>query len=107
MLFTGFLVRAGHGANSLYPRWPRQYSVIAKNARITDPQERGQWRDELTQARGITSNLSEVVESLLADFLTQEKGRRAAEAKVLKEAIQTWNTFAEKHGSFADEHLTL
>jgi len=63
--------------------------------------------DLVTQARGITDNLSEVVESLLADFLTQEKGRRAAEAKALKEAIQTWNTFAEKHGSFADEHSTL
>ena len=63
--------------------------------------------DLVTQARGVTDNLSEVVESLLADFLTQEKGRRAAEAKALKEAIQTWNTFAEKHGSFADEHSTL
>ena len=63
--------------------------------------------DLVTQARGITDNLSEVVESLLADFLTQEKGRRAAEAKALKDAIQTWNTFAEKHGSFADEHSTL
>jgi antitoxin CcdA len=63
--------------------------------------------DLITQVRGITDNVSEVVESLLADFLTQEKGRRAAEAKALKEAIQTWNTFAEKHGSFADEHSTL
>ena len=63
--------------------------------------------DLVTQARGVTDNLSEVVESLLADFLIQEKGRRAAEAKALKEAIQTWNTFAEKHGSFADEHSTL
>ena len=63
--------------------------------------------DLVTQARGLTGNLSEMVESLLADFLTQEKGRRAAEAKVLKEAVQSWNTFAEKHGSFADEHSTL
>lgn len=63
--------------------------------------------DLITQARGVTDNLSEVVESLLADFLIHEKGRRAAEAKALKEAIQTWNTFAEKHGAFADEHSTL
>ncbi len=48
-----------------------------------------------------------MVESLLADFVIQEKGRRAAEAKALKEATETWNTFAEKHGSFADEHSTL
>ena len=63
--------------------------------------------DLISQARGMTNNLSEVVESLLANFLVQEKARRAAEAKALKDAVQTWNTFAEKHGSFADEHSTL
>lgn len=63
--------------------------------------------DLVTQVRGVADNLSEVVESLLADFVIQEKGRRAAEAKALKEATETWNTFAEKHGSFADEHSTL
>jgi post-segregation antitoxin (ccd killing protein) len=63
--------------------------------------------DLITQVRGVTDNLSEVVESLLAGFLTLEMGRRAAGAEALKEAIQTWNAFAEKHGSFADEHSTL
>ena len=63
--------------------------------------------DLITQVRGITDNLSEVVESLLADSLVQEKGRRAAEAKALKEAVRSWNAFAEKHGSFTDEHSTL
>jgi antitoxin CcdA len=63
--------------------------------------------DLVTQARGITGNLSEVVESLLADFLAQEKGRRGAEAKASGEAVQSWNNFAEKHRSFADEHSTL
>lgn len=29
---------------------------------------------------------------------------RTAEAKAVGETIATWNTFAEKHGSFADEH---
>lgn len=63
--------------------------------------------DLVTQARGITANLSGVVESLLADFLAREKQQRGAEAKALKETIDTWNSFAEKHGSFADEHSTL
>lgn len=63
--------------------------------------------DLVAQARGVTDNLSEVVESLLSDFLAQEKARRAAEAGAVKEAIQTWNAFAEKQGSFSDEHSTL
>jgi antitoxin CcdA len=63
--------------------------------------------DLVVQARRITGNLSGVVESLLADFLSREKQRRTAEAKAVKETIATWNSFAEKHGSFADEHSTL
>jgi len=63
--------------------------------------------DLIAQARGLTNNLSEVVESLLADFLLQERARRDAEATALKDAVQTWNAFADKHGSFADEHSTL
>ena len=43
----------------------------------------------------MTSNLSGVVEFLLADFLSREKQHRAAEAKALKEASLTWNVFAE------------
>ena len=63
--------------------------------------------DLIAQARGVTNNLSEVVETLLADFVSKEKARRDAHAKALKEAVRTWNAFGEKHGSFADEHSTL
>lgn len=63
--------------------------------------------DLVTQAKGVTDNLSGVVESLLAEFLSREKQQRVAEAKAVKEAVATWNAFAEKHGSFADEHSTL
>jgi antitoxin CcdA len=63
--------------------------------------------DLVTQARAVTDNLSEVVESLLADFVVKEKQRRAAEADVVRETVATWNRFAEKVGSFADEHTTL
>lgn len=63
--------------------------------------------DLVAQARAVTDNLSAVVESLLADFLIQERQRRAAEAHVVRETIATWNRFAEKVRSFADEHSTL
>ena len=55
----------------------------------------------------MTNNLSEVLEALVADYLFKERARRDAQAKALKEAILTWNTFAENRGSFGDEHSTL
>jgi antitoxin CcdA len=53
-------------------------------------------QDLVTQVRGITDNVSEVVESLLVDFLIQEKGRRAAEAKALREAHPDLEYFCRK-----------
>jgi antitoxin CcdA len=64
-------------------------------------------QDLVAEARIITDNFSEAVESLLADFVARERARRVAHAQALKEAIVAWNTFAEQHGSFADEHSTL
>jgi antitoxin CcdA len=63
--------------------------------------------DLVAQARGVTSNLSEVVESLLAEYVAQEQARRDAHAKAINEAVETWNRFDERHGCFADEHSTL
>ena len=63
--------------------------------------------DLLTQARSLTQNLSAVVESLLAQFLVQERRRLAADAAVTQATIETWNRFADRVGSFADEHSTL
>ena len=63
--------------------------------------------DLVTQARKVTDNLSAVVETLLADYLAQEKVRRAAEVDAVRETIGVWNRFAERMGSFADEHSTL
>ena len=45
--------------------------------------------DLVSRARGMTDNLSGVVESLLADFLAAEQQRRAAEASMVKEAVGT------------------
>ena len=63
--------------------------------------------DLVTQARAVTDNLSAVVESLLAGYLTDEKQRRAADADAVSETVGGWNRFAERAGSFADEHSTL
>jgi len=63
--------------------------------------------DLVTQAREMTDNLSGIVESLLAEFVAKEKAKRAAHDEALKQAIASWNSFSEKHGSFADDHSTL
>ena len=36
-----------------------------------------------------------------------DEQRRAAEAERLRETIETWNQFAERRGSFSDDHATL
>ena len=63
--------------------------------------------DLLAHVRGVTSNLSGVVESLLAEYLFRERQRRAAQAKVVESTVALWNQFAEDSGSFANDHSTL
>jgi antitoxin CcdA len=63
--------------------------------------------DLVSRVRRLTDNLSSVVESLLADFLVEQAQRRSREAESVKRTIATWNRFAERHGSYADEHSTL
>ena len=63
--------------------------------------------DLVSQARGLTSNLSGVVEQLLADYVTKQKNARQAKAQNADKAAQTWNAFNQNAGSFADEHSTL
>jgi post-segregation antitoxin (ccd killing protein) len=63
--------------------------------------------DLVEQARGITDNLSGVVESLLADYVQAERNQHMAKAEALEATIATWNSFSDKHGSFADEYSTL
>ena len=61
----------------------------------------------VAEARGVTDNLSEAVETLLTEFVSKERARRVSHTNAVKETITTWNTFAEEHGSFAEEHSTL
>jgi antitoxin CcdA len=63
--------------------------------------------DLVAQARAVTDNLSAVVESLLAEYITQEKQRHTAEADAVRETVAQWNRFGERVGSFADDHSTL
>lgn len=63
--------------------------------------------DLVVQARGLTDNLSRVVESLLADYVEHERQQRLAKARSLDATIASWNDFNAKRGSFADEYSTL
>jgi len=63
--------------------------------------------DLVQQAQGMTDNHSEVVESLLADFVAQEQRHGLARAKALETTIGVWNDFNAKVGSFSDEYSSL
>ena len=63
--------------------------------------------DLVVQVRGLTNNLSGVVESLLADYLEHQRQQRMAKARTLEATISMWNAFNARHGSFADQYSTL
>jgi len=63
--------------------------------------------DLVARVRGVTGNLSEVVEGLLIEFLAEQRAEKDARAETLRETVAAWNTFGAKHGSIADEHSTL
>jgi len=63
--------------------------------------------DLVVQVRGLTNNLSGVVESLLADYVEHERQQRIAKASTLEATISLWNVFNAKHGSFADEYSSF
>ena len=61
----------------------------------------------VAETRTLTDNLSSVVEHLLAEFVAQETAKREAQNLAFKRTIDSWNSFGEKHKSFADDHSTL
>ena len=63
--------------------------------------------DLVIQARGLTSNLSAVVETLLTDYVEQQNQHHIAKARALEATVSMWNEFNAKHGSFADEYSSL
>ena len=63
--------------------------------------------DLVQQVRGMTDNLSGVVEGLLVEYVERDRQERAGRAKAIAATIALWNDFGAKVGSFADEHSTL
>lgn len=63
--------------------------------------------DLVVEARGLTDNLSGVVESLLSGYVRHERQQRIARAGAVEATIATWNAFGARHGSFADEYSSL
>ena len=61
--------------------------------------------DLVRQARAFTGNLSEQVEKLLADYVTEEQKQLDERERQLDAAIAAWNEFDAKYGSFADEYI--
>lgn len=63
--------------------------------------------DLVSQAKGMTNNLSGVVEQLLTDYV--QKQNKTKQEKIHNAAMltQAWNNFNEQCGSFADEYSTL
>jgi antitoxin CcdA len=61
----------------------------------------------VSQAKGMTENLSGVVEQLLTDFVMKQNNARQEKAFTAEVAAQAWNAFNERTDSFADEHSTL
>lgn len=63
--------------------------------------------DLVAEAKGVTDNLSGVVEALLAEFVSKERERRSGVAEEARATAALWNEFEERNGSFADAHSTL
>jgi antitoxin CcdA len=63
--------------------------------------------DLVQKAKGLTDNLSGVVEGLLSNFVAQEQRHRLAKSKALETTVAAWNDFNAQSGSFADEYSAL
>jgi antitoxin CcdA len=63
--------------------------------------------DLIRRARGITPNLSETVESLLAAFVDDAEARAAERVRQIAAHIAANEAFVEKYGSLADEFSSL
>jgi antitoxin CcdA len=63
--------------------------------------------DLVDQAKELTDNLSQVVESLLAEYLATAQEERLARSKAVESTVKLWNDFNAKSGSIADEYSSL
>lgn len=63
--------------------------------------------DLMVQVRGLTDNLSGVVESLLADDVEHERQQRIAKTRAPEATVAIWNDFNARRGSYADVYSRL
>jgi antitoxin CcdA len=63
--------------------------------------------DLVRQVLGLTSNLSETVETLLADFVKGADSKAAEQERMISAHIAASDAFVAKHGSLADEFHQL
>lgn len=63
--------------------------------------------DLVDRARGLTDDLSGVVESLLAAYVDRVVQSREQRRLVVADAMAAWNAHGLKHGSIADEYAPL
>jgi antitoxin CcdA len=63
--------------------------------------------DLVNQAKGLTDNLSQVVESLLSEYLARAREEQLVKQKAVESTVQLWNDFNAKSGSIADEYSSL
>jgi antitoxin CcdA len=63
--------------------------------------------DLVDQAKGLTDNLSHLMESLLSGYLARVREERLAKSKTAESTVKLWNDFNSKSGSFSDEYSSL
>jgi antitoxin CcdA len=63
--------------------------------------------DLVNQAKGLTDNLSQVVESLLSGYLAKARAEQLAKHEAVEATVKVWNNFNAKSGSIADEYSSL
>lgn len=64
-------------------------------------------QDLVREARELTPNLSETVESLLAEFVEVQKHKREQARQQIDALVAASNGFIAAHGAFGDEFSTL
>lgn len=63
--------------------------------------------DLVNQAKGLTDNLSQVVEALLSGYLAKIRDDQLARSKAVESTVKVWNDFNAKSGSISDEYSSL
>lgn len=63
--------------------------------------------DLVNQAKDLTDNLSQVVESLLSGYVAKARAEQLARSEAVESTVKVWNDFNAKSGSIADEYSSL